>query len=336
MLRTWILVLFVVCIFLKVSEADVLESIRSRGRLLCGVSQGLAGFSGIDDKGNWKGIDVDVCRAIAAAVFGDSEKVKYVPLSSKERFTALKSGEIDVLARNTTWTMGRDVKFGNFAGITYYDGQGFMVRKSLGIQDAIELNGASICVQSGTTTELNLADYFRKNNMEYEIVTFEKADEVIGAYDTGRCDVYTTDTSGLYAQRLKLTNVHDHQILPNIISKEPLGPLVRHGDERWLDIVRWSLNVMISAEELGVTSKNVEEYKQNPSDPKIARLLGVEGSFGQELGLSADWGYQIIRQVGNYQEIFMNNLGSDTPLNIERGLNALWKDGGLLYSPPIR
>jgi len=316
--------------------ATTLEDVKAKGFIQCGVSQGLPGFSNPDAQGNWTGIDVDYCRAMAAAVFGDATAVKYTPLSAKERFTALQSGEVDVLSRNTTWTMSRDTQLGlNFAGVNYYDGQGFMVRKDLGVTSALELSGASVCTNTGTTTELNVADYFRAHNMPYEIVAFEKADEVVAAYDAGRCDVYTTDASGLYAQRLKLTNPGDHMVLPEIISKEPLGPVVRQGDDEWFNIARWTLNAMLNAEEMDVTSENVDE-KKSSEDPNVKRLLGVEGAFGEAIGLSNDWAYNIIKQVGNYEESFNANVGPDTPLGISRGVNALWNDGGFMYAAPIR
>jgi general L-amino acid transport system substrate-binding protein len=318
------------------ASAATLDDVKARGELVCGVSQGLPGFSNPDAQGNWSGIDVDLCRAIAAAIFGDPEKVSFTPLSAKERFTALQSGEVDILSRNTTWTMSRDTDLGlNFAGVNFYDGQGFMVRKDLGVSSAMELAGAAVCTNTGTTTELNLADFFRSHDMEYEVVAFEKADEVVAAYDAGRCDVYTTDSSGLYAQRLKLTNPDEHIVLPEIISKEPLGPTVRQGDDQWMDIARWTLNAMINAEELGVTSENIDEMMSS-SNPEIKRLLGVEGSFGEAIGLENDWAVKAIKAVGNYGESFNRNVGPDTPLGIARGLNALWTDGGLQYAPPIR
>ena len=315
--------------------ADTLEDVRAKGFVQCGVSQGLPGFSMFNDAGDWSGLDVDLCRAVAAAVFGDASKFKVTPLSAKERFTALKSGEIDVLTRNTTWTMSRDVSHGEFAGINYYDGQGMLVPKKIGVASAMELDGVSVCTNTGTTTELNIADFFRANGMEYELVAFEKSDEVNQAYQAGRCDVYTTDQSGLYAERLKWAKPDDHVVLPEVISKEPLGPMTRHGDNKWNDIVRWSLNAMINAEELGVTSQNADQMK-SAKNPAILRLLGAEGSFGESLGLSNDWAYNIVAQVGNYGESFERHVGPDTPLKISRGLNALWKDGGLLYAPPIR
>ncbi|WP_430514341.1 amino acid ABC transporter substrate-binding protein [Pannonibacter phragmitetus] len=318
------------------ASAGTLDDVKAKGFIQCGVSQGLPGFSNPDAQGNWSGLDVDVCRAVAAAIFGDASKVKYSPLSAKERFTALQSGEIDMLSRNTTWTSSRDTSLGlNFTGVTYYDGQGFLVRKSLGVTSALELSGASVCTQTGTTTELNIADYFRSNNMPYEVVAFEKADEVIKAYDAGRCDVFSTDASGLYAERLKLANPADHVVLPEIISKEPLGPVVRHGDDQWFDLVKWSLFAMINAEELGITSANVEEMKSS-ENPEIKRLLGAEGDFGQQLGVGNDWVVNIVKGVGNYGESFDRNVGPDTPLGIARGLNALWTKGGLQYAPPVR
>ena len=317
-------------------SAATLADVKAKGHVQCGVSQGLPGFSNADSKGNWAGLDVDVCRGMAAAIFGDATKVKYTPLSSKERFTALQSGEIDVLSRNTTWTATRDTALGlNFAGVNYYDGQGFMVRKSLGVTSALQLGGAAVCTNTGTTTELNVADYFRANNMKFEVVAFEKSDEVVGAYDKGRCDVYTTDASGLYAQRLKLTNAKDHIVLPEIISKEPLGPVVRQGDDQWFNLVRWTLNAMINAEEMGITSANVDSMLTS-KNPAALRFVGKEGSFGENLGVGNDWAYNIIKQVGNYGESFERNVGPKTPLGIARGVNALWSKGGIMYAPPIR
>ena len=318
------------------AQAGTLENTRAAGKLKCGVSQGVPGFSNPDDQGNWSGLDVDICRAVAAAVLGDPQAVEFTPLSSKARFTALQSGEIDLLARTTTWTMSRDVALGTeFVGINYYDGQGFMVRKDLGIQSADELAGAAVCTNTGSTTELNAADFFRERGMDYTVVAFEKADETLAAYDAGRCDVFTTDRSGLAAQRTKLTDPAAHVVLPEIISKEPLGPLVRQGDSQWADIARWVLNAMINAEELGVSSANVDEMKSSDK-PTVRRLLGVEGDFGEQLGLDNDWAYRVIRMVGNYGEIYDANVGPNTPLKLDRGVNALWKKGGLLYAPPIR
>jgi general L-amino acid transport system substrate-binding protein len=318
------------------AHAATLDDVKAKGFVQCGVSQGLPGFSNPDSNGEWSGLDVDLCRGIAAAVFGDGSAVKFTPLSAKERFTALQSGEVDVLSRNTTWTMSRDTQLGlNFAGVNYYDGQGFMVRSSMNINSALELSGASICTNTGTTTELNVADYFRANNMEYELVAFEKADEVVAAYDAGRCDVYTTDQSGLYAQRLKLTAPGEHKVLPEIISKEPLGPVVRQGDDQWFNIVKWVHIATVNAEELGVTQANVTEMA-NGDNPEIKRMLGTEGDFGSAIGLSADWAANVIKAVGNYGELFDRNVGPDTPLGISRGVNALWSKGGLQYGPPIR
>jgi general L-amino acid transport system substrate-binding protein len=319
------------------AAAATLDDIKARGALNCGVNTGLAGFAAPDDQGNWKGLDIDMCRAVAAAIFGDDTKIKYVPTNAKERFTALQSGEIDMLARNTTWTYSRDsdLKF-DFVGVNYYDGQGFLVRKDLNVKSALELSGASVCVQTGTTTELNLADYFRANNMELKSVVFETNDQTRQAYDEGRCDAFTTDASGLAAERSVLAKPDDHIILPEIISKEPLGPLVRHGDNQWGDIVRWSLNAMIIAEEFGITKANVDELKGSSQNPEVKRLLGVEGEMGKMMGLDNEWGYNIIKLVGNYGESFEANVGLKTPLGLARGLNELWSKGGLLYAPPIR
>ena len=319
------------------AQAGTLEDVRAKGFIQCGVSQGVPGFSNPDDDGNWTGIDVDVCRAVAAAVFGDAQAVKFSGLTAKARFTALSSGEIDILSRNTTWTMTRDTQLGlNFAGVNYYDGQGMMVPAGLGVTSALELDGANICTNTGTTTELNITDYFRQNGMAFNLVAFEKADEVVGAYDAGRCDVYTTDRSALAAQRTKLTAPDAHVVLPEIISKEPLGPVVRQGDDVWFNIVKWSLNAMINAEEMGITSENINKMTYNKLTPAEARFIGKEGKFGEELGLNADWAYQIIRQVGNYGESYERNVGPDTPVKLARGVNALWSNGGILYAPPIR
>ena len=319
-----------------VAQANTLKTVKNRGAVVCGVSQGLPGFSNPDNQGSWTGMDVDVCRALAAAIFGNPAAVKYTALSAKERITALQSGEVDLLARNTTWSMHRDTALGvDFAAVNYYDGQGFMVCKELGVRSAKELDGATLCTNQGTTTELNAADYFRANGMKYDMVAFEKADEAIAAYNTGRCDAYTTDHSALYAQRLKLTDPKAHMVLPEIISKEPLSPVVRQGDDVWADIVQWSHYATVAAEELGVTSKNIDSLKGS-KNPSIRRLLGLDGTFGDNLGIRQDWAYQIIRHVGNYGEIFERNVGVNTPLGIKRGLNALWTKGGLQYAPPIR
>jgi general L-amino acid transport system substrate-binding protein len=316
--------------------AAVLDQVKAKGYVQCGVSQGLPGFSNPDDKGNWTGLDVDVCRAIAAAIFDDATKVRYTPLTAKDRFTALQSGELDVLSRNTTWTLSRDTSLGlNFAGVNFYDGQGFLIRKDKKVSSALELSGASVCTQTGTTTELNVADFFRARNMKYEVVAFTTADETIKAYEAGRCDVFTSDVSQLYAMRLKLANTADHVVLPEIISKEPLGPLVRHGDDQWFDIVKWVLNATLNAEELNVTQKNLDEQLKSPN-PEIKRLLGVEGNFGEQLGLTRDWVVRIVKHVGNYGESFDRNVGAGSKLGIERGLNRLWNKGGIQYAPPIR
>lgn len=313
-----------------------LDSVKKKGFVQCGVSIGLPGFSNADEKGNWSGLDVDVCRAVAAAVFGDANKVKYTPLTAKERFTALQSGEIDMLSRNTTWTLTRDSSLGlNFAGVNYYDGQGFMVTKNLGVKSALELDGASFCIQAGTTTELNLADYFRSNNMKYTPVTFDTSDETVKAFDAGRCDALTSDQSQLYALRIKLGNPDGAMVLPEVISKEPLGPVTAQGDDEWYKIVRWSLFAMINAEEMGITSGNVDA-KMSSDDPNIRRLLGQEGIKGSGLGLSDTWAANIVKQVGNYSESFERNVGQGSALKISRGQNALWNKGGLQYAPPIR
>lgn len=317
--------------------AATLDTVRGRDVIQCGVSQGAPGFSTVNDKGEWTGMDIDFCRGLSAAVFGDAAKVKFTPLSSKERFTSIQSGDVDILARNTTWTMSRDGGgIGlSFIGVLYYDGQGFMVKKSLGVESGDKLAGAAVCTNAGTTTELNIADFFRARNAKYDIVTFEKSDEAVAAYVAGRCDVYSTDISGLYGYRLRLAAPADHVVLPDVISKEPLGPAVRQGDDQWFKIARWVLFAMINAEELGVTSKNVDEMKNSPN-PEIKRLLGAEGDFGEKLGMPKDWGYQVIKAVGNYGEMFDRNLGAGSPLNIKRGLNNLWNKGGILYAPPIR
>lgn len=320
------------------ASAATLADVKAKGFVQCGVNTGLAGFAAPDASGNWTGFDVDYCKAIAAAVFGDATKVKYTPTTAQVRFTALQSGEIDVLARNTTWTINRDTALGlNFRYVNYYDGQGFMVPKSLNVKSALELSGAAVCVQSGTTTELNLADYFKANNLQYNPVVFEKLEEVNAAYQAGRCDVYTTDQSGLYSLRLSLSNPDDHMILPEIISKEPLAPAVRQGDDQWFDIVTWTGFALVQAEEFGITQANVDEMKES-TNPDIRRFLGVEADtkIGTDLGLTNEWAYNIIKQVGNYGEVFERNIGQNTPLKIERGLNALWTKGGLQYAPPVR
>ena len=313
---------------------STLDAVRGKGYVQCGVNTGLAGFSQPDSKGVWRGIDVDLCRAVAAAVFGDAAKVRFTPLTAQQRFTALQSGEVDILARNTTWTVTRDTSLGlNFVGVNYYDGQGFMVPRKLNVKSAKQLNGATICVQPGTTTELNLADYFRANRMSFKPVVIEKLEEVLNAYFAGRCDVFTTDHSGLIAVRgSRAQKPDEHVILPEIISKEPLGPAVRHGDDRWFDVVKWSLYAMLEAEELGLTSKNVEQQAKSAS-PTIQRFVGASGDIGKMLGIDNRWALNIVKQVGNYAESFEANL---QPLGFERGLNRLWSQGGLMYAPPIR
>jgi general L-amino acid transport system substrate-binding protein len=316
--------------------AETLETVKSRGVLNCGANGQLPGFGIPDAQGNWTGFDVDYCRAIAAAIFNDPTKVKFVPLTAKDRFTALQSGDVDVLARNTTWTSSRDTQLGlNATAVNYYDGQGFIVRKMLKVNSALELGDASVCVQQGTTTELNLADYFRSNRMRLKTVTFATLDEALRAYDSGRCDALTTDASGLYSVRLKLAKADDNVVLPEIISKEPLTPFVRHGDDQWFDIVRWVHFALLNAEELNVGRANVDEQLKS-DNPEIKRLLGTEGNFGEQFGLTKDWAYRIIKHVGNYGEIFERNLGQGSPLKITRGLNALWTKGGIQYAPPIR
>ncbi|WP_281709358.1 amino acid ABC transporter substrate-binding protein [Phaeobacter italicus] len=319
------------------AAAGTLDDVKARGTLNCGVTTGLVGFAAPDANGVWEGFDVGVCRAVAAAVLGDSTAVEFVPTTGKTRFTALASGEIDMLARNTTWTFSRDVdlKF-EFTGVNYYDGQGFMVPSGLGVSSAKEVDGATVCIQTGTTTELNLADYFRSNNMNYEPVPIETNAEAQQQYLAGACDVYTTDASGLAATRAAFEAPGDHVVLPEIVSKEPLGPLVRHGDNDWGDIVRWTLNALIAAEELGVTSANINEMAAGTENPEINRLLGTEGTLGEMLGLSADWAKNAVAAGGNYGEVFAKNIGEDTPIGLARGLNAQWTEGGLLYAPPFR
>ena len=321
---------------LSTAEATTLDDARARGYVKCGVGYDVPGFSARDDHGRWTGLDVETCRAVAAAVFGDPDKVYFTPLSAKVRFTALQSGEVDLLVRQTTWTLKRDTALGfNFTGVNFYDGAGFMVRKSLGVQDARQLAGASICITAGTTTELAVADWFRNRNMTYEPVTFEKADEAVRAYGNGRCDVYASYLGGAAGHRLKFAHPRDHIFLPDIISKEPCGPVVRQGDDQWFDIVKWALFAMIDAEELGITSGNIEDMRRS-SNLKIRRLLGLEGTFGVGLGLGNDWAYNIVKIVGNYGEVFARTLGPDTPIGLPRGLNKLWTQGGIMYAPPIR
>jgi len=315
-------------------QQSTLDAVKSKGFVQCGVNTGVAGFSAPDSKGVYRGIDVDLCRAVAAAVFGDANKVRYTPLTAQQRFTALQSGEVDILARNTTWTITRDTSLGlNFVGVNYYDGQGFMVHRKLNVKSAKQLNGATVCVQPGTTTELNLADYFRANKMTFKPVVIEKLDEVLNAYFAGRCDVYTTDHSGLISTRAtRAPKPEEHVILPEIISKEPLGPAVRHGDDRWFDVVKWSMFAMLEAEEMGLSTKTIDK-EASSTNPNIQRFVGSTGDIGKMLGLDNKWAFNIIKQVGNYGESFDNNL---KPLGFERGLNRLWNQGGLMYAPPIR
>lgn len=339
MLRKSLLATLVIATGLSASAfaaEGTLDKVKKRGALKCGVSTGIAGFSSPNDKGEWSGLDVDFCHAVAAAVLGDASKVKYVPLTAKERFTALQSGEIDILSRNTTWTITRDTSLGvNFAGTTYYDGQGFLVSKKLGVKSAKELDTAAVCIQAGTTHELNLSDYFKTNGMKYKSVVFDTPDQTAQGFGSGRCDVLTSDQSQLYALRLKLKDPSSAIVLPEVISKEPLGPVVRQGDDNWFNLVKWTHFAMLNAEELGVTSKNVDA-KKSSKDPAIARLLGTRDNTGNAMGVNADWAYQVIKQVGNYGEIFEKNVGKPSPLKISRGLNALWNKGGLQYAPPIR
>lgn len=322
---------------LSVAQADTLQVVRDRGELHCGVTTGFAGFSAPDSKGEWRGLDVDVCRAVAAAVLGDASKFKAVPLNAQQRFTALQSGEIDLLARNTTVTQSRDTSLGVIhAGVNFYDGQGFLVSKDLGVKSAKDLNDATICMQQGTTNENTMADWARANNVKYKPVVFDQFNEVVGAFASGRCDVFSTDASGLASIRIsRLENPENYVVLPEIISKEPLGPFVRQGDDAWLNVVKWTLHAMVGAEELGVTSANVDEMRKS-ANPDVRRLLGVTEGAGKNLGLDESWGYNIIKQVGNYGESFERNVGQDSPLKIQRGLNALWTEGGLMYALPIR
>jgi general L-amino acid transport system substrate-binding protein len=324
--------------FTGISSAGTLDDVRAKGHVQCGINTGLTGFAFTDDQGNWQGFDVALCQGVAAAVFGDASNVKYTNLTGKTRFEALKAGEVDMLSRNTTWTYSRDVDLKlTFLGVNYYDGQGFIVPASLGVNSATELEGASVCIQTGTTTELNLADFFRGNNMNYEPVPIETNAEARQNYLAGRCDVYTTDRSGLAATRASLDDPENHVVLPEIISKEPLGPLVRHGDDEWGDVVRWTLNVLIIAEEKGITKENVRAMAaETQKDAEMNRMFGTEGEYGAMLGLSADWVVNVIAAVGNYGEIFEQYLGVNTDIGLERGVNALWTEGGLIYAPPYR
>nr|WP_232090843.1 amino acid ABC transporter substrate-binding protein [Halomonas sp. MCCC 1A13316] len=318
------------------AQAATLDDVREQDQVRCGVNAAQPGFSALDDEDDYRGLDTDVCRAIAAAVLGDAEKVHFVPLNSVERFTALQSSEVDVLSRTTTWTSSRDTTLGvNFTGVSYYDGQAFLVASDLGVESATELDGAAVCTQSGTTSELNLADYFRANGMEYEPVVFDSPEQSIAGFEAGRCDVLSSDASQLYAQRMQLADPDSAMVLPEVISKEPLGPAVRQGDDQWFNIVKWSLFAMLNAEELGITQANVDEMLES-DNPDIARLLGRDGNYGEGMGLTVDWAYRIVKQVGNYGEMFERNVGAGSGFNIERGQNALWTEGGLHYAPPVR
>jgi general L-amino acid transport system substrate-binding protein len=336
MFRHAILAIALVTCAATAAPAQTLKAVQDRGHLICGVSERLPGFSAKDDQGQWSGLDVDFCRALAAAIFNDATKVEYVPLSAEDRFEALRSGKIDVLSRNSTWTMGREVGLGlAFAAVSYYDGQGFMVRNALKIESALELSEKSICLQSGTTTELNLADYFRNNRLTYKPVTFHSVKEALKAYEDGKCEAFTSDVSGLYALRTELGTPRDHIILPDIISKEPLGPVVRQGDFQWFTIVKWTQFAMVNADELGISRANIDEAMKSEK-PSVRRLLGLEGEFGKQVGLTNDWAARIIRVVGNYGEVFERNVGTGSKLGIPRGLNQLWDKGGIQYAPPIR
>ncbi len=334
--KTALLVAATLAAGLSQAQAATLDSVKERGMLKCGVNSGLAGFSIPDDKGVWKGLDVDLCRGIAAAIFNDPGKVQFIPLNAKERLTALQSGEIDVLSRNTTWTSSRDTELGvNFTGVNYYDGQGFLIKKGLGVTSAKELDGAAICIQSGTTTELNVADYFRKNGINYTAVVFDTSDQTVQGLEAGRCDVLTSDLSQLYALRTKLSKPDEAVALPEVISKEPLGPSVRQGDDQWFNVVKWTHFAMVNAEELGITKDNVDSMKGGDNQD-VRRLLGEDTDFGKGMGLPKEWAYRIIKHVGNYGEVFEANVGQGSPLKIDRGLNALWTEGGLQYAPPVR
>jgi general L-amino acid transport system substrate-binding protein len=318
------------------AHAQVLKAVQDRGALNCGVSEGLYGFSARDSNGNWSGFDVDLCRAIAAAIFNDVSKINYVPLDANRRFEALQSGSIDVLSRNTTWTMSREIELGlTFAATDYYDGQGFLIPRAMGKETALDLDGVKICVQTGTTTELNLADYFGANKMKYEVIASTTLEGAIKGYDSGQCNVLTADVSALFGIRLLLSKPDDHLILPDVISKEPLGPVVRQGDTQWFNIVKWVHFAMVNAEELGVTSKNIDEALKSDK-PDVKRLVGTEGSYGERMGLTKDWAARIVRLVGNYGEVYERTVGVGSPLVIPRGINQLWSKGGILYAPPIR
>ncbi len=337
LLALWVLFTWIFAAGLAAAEAGTLADVKARDKLRCGVNRGLQGFALRGADGQWAGFDVDFCKAVAAAVLGDAAKVEYVPLSAQERFDKLKAGAVDLLSRNTTWTMERETKIGiRFAGVSYHDGQGFIVKKLLGVTTALNLSGATICFLSGTTTQANIEDYFREKEMNFVPVTFDEIEDLVKAFDGGKCDTYTADLSQLYAVRLKLANPDDSVVLPEAISKEPLGPAVRQGDEQWLNIVRWTLFALINAEEAEVTAAGVDVLKAESKKPNVRRLLGVEGTFGADLGLDADWAVRAIKAVGNYGEIFDRNVGKGSPLAIARGLNAQWNAGGLLYVPPVR
>ena len=335
-MKSW-LPLAAILIFLSAqAHGATKDEVVKRGFLQCGVAISMPGFSNPDNNGNWSGMDTDICRAVAAAVLGDSSRVKFMPLTARERFLALQAGEVDMLARNTTWTLTRDTSLGlHFAGVSYFDGQGFMVKKSMGVKRAAELDGVAVCTQSGTTTELNLADFFKQNNLKYKAVLFDTSDQTVKGFESGRCDVLTSGISLLYSLRSTMARPEDAVVLPDVISKEPLGPVVRQGDDVWFNIVKWSLFALINAEELGLSSTNIET-KKNSTIPAIRRFVGTEGIGGQGLGLADDWAYRIIHQVGNYGEIYERNVGGNSPLNLSRGLNELWTRGGLHYAPPIR
>jgi general L-amino acid transport system substrate-binding protein len=325
-----------IAIIYELYDTRTLKRTIRRGEVLCGVNTGLPGFSIPDDKGNWTGFDVDFCRAVAAAIFDDPKKAKFVPLDANERFKELQSRKVDILSRNTTWNMSREENYDlYFPAVAYYDGQGFMLPRSRNIDSALDLNNSKVCVQAGTTTELNLADHFRANNMKYEQVKLPRLDEVVKAYESGKCDTLTADVSQLYALRVNLTKPSDHVILPDVISKEPLAPVVRQRDDDWMMIVKWTLYAMINAEELGVTSQNIDEALKSKK-PDVMRLVGTEGTYGEDLGLTKDWAVRVIRHVGNYGEVYERNVGSESKLHIPRGLNQLWTGGGILYAPPIR
>jgi len=322
--------------FASAANEQVLKAVKGRGALNCGVSEGLYGFSARDNNGNWSGFDVDLCRAVAAAIFNDAGKVNYFPLDANRRFEALQSGNIDVLSRNTTWTMSREVDLGLlFAATNYYDGQGFLVRRAMNKETALDLDGVNVCVQTGTTTLLNLSDYFRANKMNYNVIASPTLENAIKGYDSGQCNVLTADVSALFGIRLSLSKPDEHVILPDVISKEPLGPVVRQDDIQWFNIVKWVQFAMINAEELGVTSKNVDEALKS-ENPDVRRLIGVEGNYGERIGLTKDWAANIIRLVGNYGEIYERTVGVGSALGIPRGINQLWNKGGILYAPPIR